>query len=208
MRANPNRGLKSATLNALDPDPETDSLKESLRAVHLQRDDFQLPWAIYMQAKTGHETPGNVKRLRNDQRTKEIRKARKELRLESINTNQVARISKATVRSELSSMRWHTEVPAGRKKAREMPHTLHERRPWKDKENQQKNCIDYVPPTEPLQLGKDNWGQAKHKAEQLVKNAMVSEVIKKDWVKLIQAEDILASDAKAFIPRVQEEETL
>ena len=36
---------------------------------------------------------------------------------------------------------------------------------------------------------------------------MVSEVIKKDWVKLIQAEDILVSDAKAFIPRVQEEET-
>ena len=93
------------------------------------------------------------------------------------------------------------------KKARETPQTLHERRPRKDKENQRKNCIDSVPPTEPLQLGKDNWGQAKHKAEQLVKNAMVSEVIKKDWVKLIQAEDILASDAKAFIPRVQEEET-
>ena len=77
MRADPNGGLKSATLNALDPDPGTDSLKESLRAVHLRRDDFQLPWAIYMQAKTGHETPGNVKRLRNDQQTKEIRKGEK-----------------------------------------------------------------------------------------------------------------------------------
>ena len=129
------------------------------------------------------------------------------MRLESINTNQVARVSKATICSELSSMRWHTEVPAGRKKARETPHTLHERRPQEDKENQRKSCIDYVPPTKPLPLGKDNGGQANHKAEQLVKNAMVSEVIKKDWVKLIQAEDILASDAKAFIPRVQEEET-
>ena len=113
MRADPNGGLKSATLNALDPDPGDDSLKESLMAVHLQRDNFELPWAIYMQAKTGHETPGNVKRLRNDQQTKEIRKARKELTLESINTNQVARVSKATIHSELSSMRWHTEVPTG-----------------------------------------------------------------------------------------------
>ncbi len=129
MRANPNRGLKSATLNALDPDPGDTPSKESLMATHLQRDNFELPWAIYMQAKTGHETPGNVKRLWNNQQTKEIRKARKELRLESINTNQVARISKATIRSELSSMRWHTEVPAGRKRAREMSHTLHERRP-------------------------------------------------------------------------------
>ena len=169
MRADPNGGLKSATLNALDPDPGTDSLKESLRAVHLRRDDFQLPWAIYMQAKTGHETPGDVKRLRNDQRTKEIRKARKELRLESINTNQVARISKATARSELSTVRWHPEEQAGRKEARETPHTLHERRPQEDKENQRKSCIDYVPSTKPLQLGKDNGGQANHKAEQLVK---------------------------------------
>ena len=137
-----------------------------------------------MQAKTGHETPGDVKRLWNDQRTKDIRKARKELRLESINTNQVARISKATARSELSTMRWHPEEPAGQKKARETPHTLHERRP------QEKNK-----------------SQASHKAEQLVKNAMVSEDIKDDWLKLIQEEDILARDAKAFIPRVQEEET-
>ena len=70
------------------------------------------------------------------------------------------------------------------KKARETPHTLHERRPQEN-----------------------NKGQASHKAEQLVKNAMVSEDIKDDWLKLIQEEDILARDAKAFIPRVQEEET-
>ena len=128
------------------------------------------------------------------------------MRLESINTNQVARISKATARSELSTMRWHPEEQAGRKKARETPHTLHKRRPQEDKENQRKSCIDYVPSTKPLQLGKDNGGQANHKAEQLVRNSMVSEGIKNDWVKLIQAEDILARDAKAFIPRVQEEE--
>ena len=136
MKADPNGGLESATLNTLDPDSETDSVKESLRAVHLRKNDFQLPWAIYMQAKTGHETPGNVKRLRKDQRTKEIRNARKELRLESINTNQVARISKATARSELSTMRWHPEEPAGGKNARGTPHTLDERRPQEGKENQ------------------------------------------------------------------------
>ena len=58
-----------------------------------------------------------------------------------------------------------------------------------------------------VQFGEENRWQAKHQAEQLVKDAIVSEVIKRDWVKLIQEEDILASDAKAFIPRVQEEET-
>ena len=81
-------------------------------------------------------------------------------------------------------MRWHPEEPAGRKKARETPHTLHERRPREK-----------------------NKSQASHKVEQLVKNPMVSEDIKNDWLKLIQEEDILARDAKAFIPRVQEEET-
>ena len=131
MRADPNGGLESATLNTLDPDSETDSVKESLRAVHLRKNNFQLPWAIYMQAKTGHETPGDVKRLRNDQQTKNIRKARKELRLESINTNQVARISKATARSELSTMRWHPEEPAGRKKARKEA-TGGQRKPTKE----------------------------------------------------------------------------
>ena len=136
MRADPNRGSKSATLNALDPDPRDNPSKESLMATLLQQDNFELSWAIYMQAKTGHETPGNVKRLRNDQQTKEIRKARRELRLESINTNQVARVNKATIRSGLSSMRWHTEMPAGQEKAGETPHTLHERRPREDKEKQ------------------------------------------------------------------------
>ena len=128
------------------------------------------------------------------------------MRLESINTNQVARISRATARSEPSTMRWHPEEQAGRKEAREAPHTLHERRPQEDKENQRKSCINYIPSTKPLQLGEDNGGQANHKAEQLVRNSMVSEAIKNDWVKLIQAEDILARDAKEFIPRVQEEE--
>ena len=148
MRADPNGGLKSATLNALDPDPGDDSSKESLMAVHLQRDNFELPWAIYMQAKTGHETPGNVKRLRNDQQTKEIRKARRELRLESINTNQVARVNKATIHSELSSMRWHTEMPAGQEKAGEMPHTLHKRRPQDNKNTQRNSQTDYTQQTE------------------------------------------------------------
>ena len=40
MRADPNGGLKLATLNALDPDPGDDSSKESLMAVYLQRDNF------------------------------------------------------------------------------------------------------------------------------------------------------------------------
>ena len=95
-----------------------------------------------MQAKTGHETPGNVKRLRNDQWTREIIKAGREFRLESINTNQVARVNKATIRSELSSMRWHTEMPADQEKAGETPHTLHERRPQNNKDTTKySNCL-------------------------------------------------------------------
>ena len=87
IRAGPNDGSTSATLNALEPDIEDNSPRESLTATRLQRDNFNFPWAIYMQAKTGHETLGNVKRLRNDQGTKEIIKAGREFRLESINTN-------------------------------------------------------------------------------------------------------------------------
>ena len=102
-----------------------------------------------MQAKTGHETPGNVKRLQNDQLTKEIRKAEREFLVESISTNQVARVNKATIRSKLSSMRWHTEMSADQDKAGETPHTLHERRPREDKEKQQNSCIDYAQQTEP-----------------------------------------------------------
>ena len=136
VRAGPNEGSTSATLNALEPDTGDNSPRESLTVTRLQRDNFDFPWAIYMQAKTGHETPGNVKRLRNDQRTKEIIKAGREFRLESINTNQVARVNKATIRSELSSMRWHTEMPADQEKAGETPHTLHERRPQNNKETQ------------------------------------------------------------------------
>ena len=67
MRADPNGGSKLVTLNALYPYPGDYPSKESLMATYLQGDNFELPWAIYMQAKTGHETPGNVKRLGNDQ---------------------------------------------------------------------------------------------------------------------------------------------
>ena len=151
MRAGPNGGSTSATLNALEPDPGDNPPKEALIATCLQRDNFELPWAIYMQAKTGHETPGNVKRLQNDQQTKEIRKSGRELRLESINTNQVARVNKATIRSELSSMRWHTEMPADQEKAGETPYTLHERRPQNNKETQQNSYTEYTQQTEPRQ---------------------------------------------------------
>ena len=97
-----------------------------------------------MRAKTGHETPGNIKRLQNDQLTKEIRRAEREFLVESISMNQVARVNKATIRSELSSMRWHTEMPSDQDKAGETPHTLHERRPQSDKDIQQNVQIAYL----------------------------------------------------------------
>ena len=99
---------------------------------------------MYIQVKPGHETSGNVKRLRNDQHTKQIVKAGKEFRLESINTNQVATINKATIRSELPFMRWYTEMPTNQEKAGETPHTLHERRPPSNRDTQQSSQKDYI----------------------------------------------------------------
>ena len=76
VRVGPNGGSMSATLTELEPDPVDNPPMESLIATRLQRDNFELPWAIYMQARTGHETPGNIKRLWNDQRTKKTSWAR------------------------------------------------------------------------------------------------------------------------------------
>ena len=86
----------------------------------------------------------NVRRLQNDQLTKEIRRAEREFLLESISTNQVARVNEATIHSKLSSMRWHTEIPSDQDKAGETPHTLHERRPRSDKDIQQNVQIAYL----------------------------------------------------------------
>ena len=71
IRAGPNDGVMLAPLNTIEPDIDDKSPRESLTtrdwaetiATRLQRDNFNLPWAIYVRAKTGHETPGNVKRL-------------------------------------------------------------------------------------------------------------------------------------------------
>ena len=41
--------------------------------------------------------------------------------MELISTNQVARVNKATIRSELSSMRWHTEMPTGQRRQGKHP---------------------------------------------------------------------------------------
>ena len=101
-----------------------------------------------MQAKTGHEIPGNVKGLRNDQRTKETMKSGRELGLEPVRTNQVVGSNKATIHSELSSVRWHPEMPANQEKAGVMPHTLHERRPQNNKDTQQNSQTDYTQQTE------------------------------------------------------------
>ena len=148
IRASPNDGSTPATLNALEPDIKGDSPKGSLATTRLQRDNFKFPWAIYMQAKPGHKTPGNVKRLQNDQQTKQIIKTGREFRLESINTSQVATVNKATIHSELSSMRWHTEMPAIQEKAGEMPYTLYKRRPPNNRDIQQSSPNDYTQQTE------------------------------------------------------------
>ena len=60
---------------------------------------------------------------------------------------------------------------------------------------------------ERTQLGEGDRHQARRQAEQLIKDATASDAIKEDWIRLIHAEGILASEVTAFIPRVQGEET-
>ena len=64
--------------------------------------------------------------------------------VESISTNQVARVNKATIHRELSSMRWHKEMPSEQDKAGKMPHTLHKKRPQNDKDIKQNVQTAYL----------------------------------------------------------------
>ena len=85
--------------------------------------------ASYIRVTQGHGNKGNIKRLRNNQPIKEDQRAVIGLFVESLSTNQVARVTKATIHSELSFMRWYMEIPSGQDKAGEAPHTSQERRP-------------------------------------------------------------------------------
>ena len=77
-----------------------------------------------------------------------------------------------------------------------------------EKDNQRvRASITAIECWERTQLGEGDQHQARHQAEQLVKDATASDAIKEDWMRLIHAEDVLVSDTTAFIPRVQEEET-
>ena len=138
---------------------------------------------MYIQVKPGHETSGNVKRLRNDQCTKQIVKARKEFRLESINTNQVATINKATICHELPFMRWYMEMPswmeAKRARGRGGPTTL--RGPW-------------------------GWTQSyegdRRQTKRLVQDEATMNTLKKAWIEGMQAENYPANGVAAFLPRI------
>ena len=152
VRAGPDNGLALAPLKAINSDldykshrepPTTNDLTKTI-TIRLQQGKFNLPWAIYVQVKLGHGTPGNVKRLRNDQLIWEIRRAVREFYVESLSTNKTAWVTKATIYSELSFMKWYAEMPAYQEKAGEMPHTLHERRPQNNKDTQQNSQTDYT----------------------------------------------------------------
>ena len=83
VRAGPDNGSASAPLKSINSDlddklsrdpPTTTDMTKTI-TIRLQQGKFDLPWAIYIRVKLGHETPGNIKRLQNDQLTREIRKA-------------------------------------------------------------------------------------------------------------------------------------
>ena len=59
---------------------------------------------------------------------------------------------------------------------------------------------------ERMQLGEEDWRQAKRQAEQLVRDATASDAIKDAWMKLIHAEIYLVRGVMAFLPRMQREE--
>ena len=60
-----------------------------------------------MQAKVRHENPGSAEGLWHKQRTRALLK---EFGLEQINTNPVATVNEATIRSKLSPTRRHTDT--------------------------------------------------------------------------------------------------
>ena len=137
VRAGPDNGSASAPLKSINSDledklsrepPTTTDLTKTI-TIWLQQGKFDLPWAIYIQVKLGHGTPGNVKRLQNDQLTREIRRAAREFYVESLSTNKTAQVTKATIYSKLSFMKWYTKILAYQEKAGKTPHTLHKRRP-------------------------------------------------------------------------------
>ena len=151
VRAGPNDSLMSATLNALEPDIEDNSFRESSTDTRLQRDSSNCPRAIYMQVKTGYEIPGKFKELRNGQQTKETMKSGREIESESIDTVQMTRGNQASTCSKLSSARWQTEIPANQEKAGVTPHTLHERRPLTKNNTLQSSPSDCTQQTEQQQ---------------------------------------------------------
>ena len=151
VEAGPNNGLTLATLNALEPDLGDNPSRESSTDTRLQRDSANCPRAIYMPVKTGYETPGKFKELRNGQRTKETMKSGREIESESIDTVQMTRGNQASTGSKLSSARWQTEIPANQEKAGVTPHTLHERRPLTNNDTQQSSQTDYTQQTKQQQ---------------------------------------------------------
>ena len=58
-------------------------------------------------------------------------------------------------------------------------------------------------------LHEGDWRQVEHtaQAERLIRDATENDAIKDAWIKVIQAENHLARDSTAFLPRVQLKET-
>ena len=105
---------------------------------------------FYVQVKQGHETQGNIKRLRNDQLTQEVQRALRGLYVKLPSITKIARVMRATIYNKLCSLGLDAQVrvrlepthrstkqedsnttrtgnyqkQAHQKKAGEMPHTL------------------------------------------------------------------------------------
>ena len=73
----------------------------------LQQDDFGGPGASNSQAKVRHENSRKADSIRHEQRTRALLK---DFRLEWNDTDQVTTDNEATIHSELSPMRRHTDT--------------------------------------------------------------------------------------------------
>ena len=156
-------------------------MTKSVTAKWLQEGNYGGPSAVYICVKQGHETQGNIKRLRNDQLKQEIQRAVRGLFVEFLNTTKNARVTRATIYNKLlccnpealvrirwEPIHWPTKQEdsnttqtgkyqnlAYQKKAGETPHTLHKRSQENNPEGNK--CTG----TMPLKLLPEDFGKAE-----------------------------------------------
>ena len=109
----------SAPLKPINSDPDDNSPRDlqtttdvtkPVTVKRLQKGDLDLPWAVYIHVKQGHETQGNIKRLRNDQLTQEVQRASRGLYVKLPSITKIAWVTRATIYNKICSLGLDAQV--------------------------------------------------------------------------------------------------